>query len=215
MSKTAQVFNNRLVLDNLRYFRVNAGVMRLGSYGEKKQPVGRMHLELQGDIPLLGVPLTVSTEVDASFENGWAVDSTELLPPHVTGYGGMDFYIAKIRKGQLRMIQVSITLEGLKQALLATPLQAKVKGLGGDARLVHSLLMVVECELVQGMKSGFSASGSVTKDGMTLSGAFSTESGHATTTRFPAGATFAYLLARPTWNKAGLDRLTVDEFGIG
>lgn len=65
------------------------------------------------------------------------------------------------------------------------------------------------------MQSGFSASGGMTKDGMTRSGAFFSQSTKATTTRFPVGVTFAYLLAKPSWRKADLARLTVDAFGSG
>lgn len=206
-----------------KYFRGNAHLVEIGTYGEKKDPIGvkayldpqnkvkREHLEGRVD---KGQPVSVnfSQTTQAELEvNG---------PVKVFGLNlnvAATYNYSKTQSANLRVYNLSIP-EGKLQAMLnndATGARNYLADEGSDGRIVSEVWVVMEAELAE----HFDTSGAimVTENGVDLNITAKGGTQGTQTITLSAGTTFAYKLHKvKKWsnNKTKIEDMEADYKGM-
>lgn len=207
-----------------KYFRGNAHLIEMGTYGEKKDPIGaKAYLDPQNKVKrehlvgrvVKGQPVAVTwseTKRSALEVNG---------PIKVFGVGvnvAATYSHSKVSTANLKLYNLSI-IEGPLQNMLNTDADGARKYLakeGGDGRIVSEIWVVMEAELA----THFDTSGAVSAkvSGVDLEVTASGGTAGSQTIKLAAGTTFAYKLHKvKKWNKGKtkIEGMEADYKGMG
>lgn len=204
--ETASVKINHLHFNGKNYFRGSSTTVRIGSYGEKRDPINQAnYLDVKGNIPWekIGkvdakvVKINNETDLDLQFDGDIsAVTSTGAI---VGLSGGMK--INQLKKQKLELILMSISPNRMMRIVnKANYALGKLKDYGKDARIVLEAFIVVEAELASEMEvsGSLGLSGKEGEMKATLKGEGSIKTRKEVT--FPKDACFAYMLHKIDWD---------------
>lgn len=231
MSTGTKVAQHYFTYNNIKYFRTKAEDLRLGSYGEKKDPLGAMaylavqsHVKnehLAGHAQFVG-PITVdwASQNSADFSS-----SGEVTYFTVSGSGSAQASYRDAVAANLKLIKLSLT-EGALQRILnneAGGARSFLADEGGDARVVSSVFIVVDATIGEAFAASAGTSGSITAQltkalGLSFKVTTTGSSSRLVTVEPGVGSTFAYGLHKVSdWNRGRtrVEDLEDDRKGMG
>lgn len=227
----AKITRHAFVLGSQKYFRGNAHLLEMCSYGEKKTPVGpkvyldpqrkvrREHLVVSGNGRRERVKKGQQVSVVWSETNKSDVEANGLLKAF-----GLNAPIAasigynRITKANLKLYNLHIS-EGSLQAMLNTKADGARKYLakeGNDGRIVSEIWVVMEAELATHFDTSASVSLEASNADLSVTATGGKEGSQTIT--LSAGTTFAYKLHKvKKWNrgKTRIEDMEADYWGLG
>jgi hypothetical protein len=211
-----------LVIDGgQRFFRGKATDVALGSYGQKKTPLGSpTYLAIEKSIPAASIA-KVPVKVTGPIAVDWSKVSQTDVEGGVNylkkggGKGSLKVELAKSAK--LVLVKFSIAEGDLKDLLNkhATDARSAMKSEGGDARIVSEVYVAMEAELASTVTTGGSVTASGSSSGLEVEVKASTSSTTSTKVVLPPDTTFAYLLHKvKTWSGSTITNMEDDQQGL-
>lgn len=192
----------------LKYFRGNAHLVEIGTYGEKKDPVGaKAYLDTEGTVnrEFLAPRVEKGKPVGVAWEQTTKAELEVNGPVPVFGLNlnvaaGFDY--GKVKTANLKLFNLSIPETPLKQMLNndAVNVRKYFAAEGNDARIVSEVWVVMEAELAE----HFNTSGAVAVAVKGVDMNVTAKGGkHGTQTiTLSKGSVFAYKLHKvKDWNK--------------
>jgi hypothetical protein len=196
--------------DNRKYHRGNAHDVVIGTYGEKKDPLGPdSYLAPQNKVKSehleSHVKFNTRVKVDWNETSKAAVESQGILKYFGLGLAAAkSFSYEDAKKGKLELISLAIN-EGVLKKMLNQDADGARKYLaeeGNDARIVSEVWVVVDAELGEHFKLYGSTSAEVEAAGSSLNVSVTGGKQGKQTVTVSAGTTFAYRLHKvKKWNK--------------
>jgi hypothetical protein len=218
--------------ENRKYFRENAHTLDLGSYGEKKDPIGPTGF-LEEHEKVMPVILAPHVEIDEAVSINWTETSQadigsgvnlKFFGVGVTAAQSISYTNAKSAK--LKLLPISVP-EGKLIKMLngdggATPAGAARKFLadeGADGRIVSQIWVLMEGELAEQFSAGAGSSVEVKALGQSVSISTSGGKKGTQTIELSAGSTFAYKLHKvQSWtdrSKTRIEKVEADYKSMG
>lgn len=200
----------RFETGGMSYFRGNAHLVELGTYGQKKDPIGaKAYVDPQSKVT--ADKLASRVKVGKPVKIDWSkVSKVDLEAEGVLKFFGLgkkgaaSFTHEQARTAKLELLNFSIS-EGPLQQLLNTDADGARGFLadeGDDGRIVSEAWVVVSVELGQHFATHAAASAGVKAFGSSLDVSVSGGQQGTQTITLSAGTTFAYKLHKvKDWNK--------------
>lgn len=213
--------------DNMKYFRENAHIVELGSYGEKKDPAGaRAYLDKRANIKsdaLAGnIKFVTSVDIDWREATSGEAGLSAFLPVFgLNGSAAVQTSLNKAETGKIKLMFFEIPELALMKMLNGDADGARkfLADEGNDARVCSGVWLWAEAELAAHFQTSTTVTASVTGDS---AGLIITAKGdkHGTETIAPlAGSTCAYRLHKvKKWtdrHKTKVDEVETDFKGNG
>lgn len=209
----------------MSYFRGNAHLIEVGTYGEKKDPIGaKAYVDPQAKVAAehLASRLKIGSPVKIDWSEVSKVDleAEGMLKFFSLGKkGAASFTHEQARTAKLELLNFSIS-EGPLQSMLNTD-AGGARGFladeGDDGRIASEVWVVVSAELGQHFATYASASAGVKAFGSSLDVSVSGGKSGTQTITLSAGTTFAYKLHKvKDWNKGKtqIENLEADYKGM-
>jgi hypothetical protein len=194
----------------VKYFRENAHNVEMGSYGEKKDPLGpKAHLDVQNKVnsEYLESRVKYNTETNINWNETTKaeVEAEGILKFFSLGKEGtVNATYEEAKEARLDLVNFAID-EGPLQAMLnkeANAARNYLADCGNDGRIVSEVWIVVDAELGEHFATYGSSSAAVHAAGSSLSITVSGGKHGAQTVTLSKGTTFAYKLHKvKDWNK--------------
>jgi hypothetical protein len=194
---------------SLKYFRGNAHLLEICSYGEKKDPVGsKSYIDPQAKIKREHIAGKISkgltVTIDWSQSSQAEVEVNGALKVFNVGVTAATSYTySKVKSAKVKLYNLSIN-EGPLKTLLNTDADGARKFMaeeGNDARTVSEVWVVMEAELATAFSTATSVSSSVNASAQ-LSVTASGGNGGTQTITLSPGCVFAYKTHKvKEWNK--------------
>lgn len=189
------------------YFRTGPNGITIGSYGEKKSPIGKAnYLAWKANLPKATLDgATVSTEI-ATIDSEHTTEAdfkTNLSGVKVVNTGAAVSYDS-VKSEHLKLVHITVAENSIRDAAnAASTALSDLEGYGSKARLVHEVFVVMEASTAESFttSTSFSVSG-VTGGGIEIKGTASGKTTRTTTVTLSPGTTFAYMLLKVEWNDA-------------
>lgn len=221
---TARISNTHLHFNGVNYFRGKSTNVKLGSYGEKKTPIAKEnYLEIQGNIPAKNIAKASAHVIQIDSESysklNFGADVTALVNGVPTTFSG-DAAIEKLKKAELKLVQFSVTMNQMKNAVnKSSNAIENLKNYGGDARIAPEIFVILAANLATQITSSGSVDISAEGEGIKASVNGSGSGTSKTSVVLPEGSSFAYLLAKIDWKmkflkKVEVEKLTDDQWGM-
>jgi hypothetical protein len=209
----------------LNYFRKNAHLIDIATFGKKKSPAGKAHyldpfnkIERRHLVNRVTVGLPVSIDWSQTKQADVEVDGRQVLVYGVNASSAQIYSFAKVKSAKVVLYNLSIS-EGVLIPLLNGDADGARNFLateGGDGRIVNEVWVVMEAKLAEHFKSFGSKSSSVSYAGANLNISVSGGTLGTQTITLSPGAIFAYKMERVTdWNagKTHINKMEPDYFG--
>lgn len=219
------IHSNHVSYFGSQFFVGNAPSIRIGSYGKKATPLfGMNKLEVKDDLPQpklknRRVKVTTPMYLDSSQTSSKEFSDALSASIKVVGINGTETATYSDAKSQkIKFVQIFVNEEDMKAAINASPkARNNLASYGGDARVVHSILVAMNAEFSEEFVSGYNHELDVNAAGI-LSVEFESKvaaTGTQTLT-LGAGTTLAYLLLDLKWNKdkTRVDSTSTDEWSV-
>lgn len=223
---SAKINEHFFEYNKLKYFRGNAHLLELGSYGEKKDPIGaRAYVDPQGRVRREHlVPRAVSSTpiaIDLSSLKERDLGASGSLPVF-----GLDLRLAaswrlqRLQQARLRIVSVSLS-EGRLKGLLNQDADGARRFLakeGSDGRIVSEVWIVMEAELATAYASTSRLEFGVGIDGIDFSAEGGAGNSGSQKVTLAPGSVLAYKLHKvKRWNKdkSAVEELEADYKGLG
>lgn len=209
----------------LKYFRGNAHLVQLATFGELKNPIGaKAYLDTQGDVQRKYVDnYRVNTSGPVTIN--WSKTSKADVEANgdVKVYGvsvkaATSFSYEKVRDANLKLYSLSMS-EGRLTKMLNNDADGARKYLaqeGRDGRIVSEVWIVMEAELAEHFDTSGSVSISAKGDDLNVTASGGTEGSQTIT--LSEGSVFAYKLHKiKDWNKGKtkIEDMEADYYGLG
>lgn len=194
----------------VKYFRGKAENVQIGSYGEKKDPIGaQAYLEVQSKVKVdhlkdrVKYVTTTSVDWDKTSAGEVMVNGT-LKYFGLSAKGAQSGSYEKTKSARLKLAKFAINEGPLKTMLNKDANGARnfLADEGNDGRIASEVWVLMEGKLADHFASAGSVSASVGKDGTTLDITASGGSHGSQTITYAPGTTFAYKLHKvKKWGK--------------
>lgn len=193
-----------------KYFRVSAHETGMGSYGQKRVPLGKVgYLEVAGRIAPrhLADERITTTVVGIDWEQVTQADIGLSGQLNYLGVGinsSHNFTLDAARSAHLKLVSFSIDENPLTRVLNreANFVRRQMEEEGNDARVVSKIWVVMEAELAEDIGTGTLNSSEVDYAGASLKLDIQGSSRRRSTVTLEPGTTFAYRLSKVTkWNR--------------
>jgi hypothetical protein len=192
----------------IRYFRGKAENVRLGSYGEKKTPVGQANYlaveknikneHFEGSIVKTAGPVSIDWDKvsEAELEAGGSVK-------YIKAGGKATLTRKAAKSAKLKLVKFFVNAGALKGVLNKEADGARnyLAKEGRDGRVAGEVWVVMEAELAEKVTTGGSLNAKASDGGLAVSVGGSGSSTTTTTITIAADTTFAYLLFKPKFDK--------------
>jgi len=193
-----------------KYFRGNAHLLKLATFGEKKDPIGaKAYVDPQGTVKPKYLVGRVSKGEVAAIDWGQTTKADVEVNGTVKVFGvGLNsartFSYEQIKSAKLKLCNLSM-VEGQLKSMLNTDADNARKYManeGNDARIVSEVWVVMEAELAEHFDASASVSASASADGNELNIIAKGGRQGTQTITLSAGTTFAYKLHKvKDWNR--------------
>ena len=210
----------------LKYFRGNAHNIRIGSFGEKKDPIGpKAHLDVEGTVK--------SKHIDSRIKYNTTADITWNQAPRaeVEVNGDLKFFslgrkgalsgsYEKAKKADLKLVNFAIDEGPLKRMLNndADIARNALADEGKDGRIVSEVWVAMEAELAEHFSVYGSTSAAVKAAGSSLDVTVTGGRHGSQTITLSEGTTFAYKMHKVkdwTKGKKRIEDMEADYKGMG
>lgn len=218
--KDVKVTSAAFKYDAIRYFRGKAENVNLGSYGQKKTPIGKTnYLAVQDDIGKVQIA-KVKVKISGPYSVDWSKFSNTDINAGIkyldaAGATG-SFNRNAAKSANLKLVKFSIDEGQLKKLLNkhAGAARKYLKKEGGDGRVVSEVWVAMEATLASQVTNGGSVTGTAGADGLKVTVGASGSSTSQSSVTIPPNTTFAYLLHKvKKWKKDNVDNLEDDQHG--
>lgn len=222
----ADLNGKRFKYNGKSYYTAGAGEMLVGSIGEKRSPLGKpKNLDKKADISADKIGELKSTVIDVRFDDASKRDIDALAPIVISGVpilvSAAEAHQGLMR-GDLKLVHLRAEDQRLERAANDSPRRLDdLISWGRDARIVSQTFVVVEAAVAEKFRSNARVGvwGTDLGIGARVGGA----GGRAGSVEveYAPGATFAYLLAKITWdakmkkNRRFIEDLDDDQYGTG
>jgi hypothetical protein len=195
----ATVREDHLRIDGVDYFRGHAGAVQLGAIGERRNPAGgHSHLAVQARLPRDKLPIERVTRVDLQGVTVRGSDVAVDIAVAEVGSLGASTVARLLQDKTLCLLKLEAAPRGVIAAANACNGPRDVLSRAGKAgRLVHQVFVIVETATARDLTQATRWSLSGADDDCMLTGIG--DDGRRSVVLLAPGATFAYLLLRPTW----------------
>lgn len=220
----AVIKDNHIKFMGSNYFVGNAQTVSVGSYGEKAANlIGTNKLEVKARVPApkLEDRVRVYGPVAIDAERSSKSDFNQAVSGSIKVIGitlSQNDVYEKLTQQQLKLVQLYVDEEDMKKAVNDSPrVLDNLRDYGGDARIAHSLLVVMEATFASSFTRGSSYEISADVAGIvsiTAKGG-AVVKGKDKITLAP-GTGLGYLLLDPDWNKGKtkVESTKVDEWSL-
>ena len=209
--------------DGNRYFRRNAPVVEIGSFGKKETPwTEANYLKVEGHIKYDLLDGNGTIKKTSSYVIDWDSENKADVEAYVELYlvvdGTLTFTYEKAKEAHLELIKFYIE-EGTLQRILnndANIARNALKEEGNNGRMCSSSWVCVSAELAEKFNTSVSleASGNVS-EGLSITAQGGDEWSGSETIKIPPGAVFAYGLHKVTdWDGDVIDEMEDDWNGF-
>ena len=220
------ITDNYFEYSTLKYFRGLAENQAMGSYGEKKDPIGpEAHLDVQSQIKTEylapRVKYVTTVDIDWTKTTKAAVEVNGLLKYfglNLSGTTSASYEKAKTDKLKLAKFVIN---EGDLQAVLnnnAIPARNYLADEGSDGRVVSTIWVIVSAQLGEHFSTYGSTSGSIKANGSSLDFTVTGGSQGSQKITISKESTFAYGMHKvKNWSnsKTHIDDMEADFKGMG
>lgn len=223
LASDTKLTNSAFQYSGIRYYRAKAENIRLGSYGEKKTPVGQQnYLSVQNNIKNESLA-EVKVSTAGPFTIDWSKQSksdVEVGVNYFTAAGGKaTLTVEKAKSANLKLVKFYMTTGAMTKLLnqSATGARKYLADEGSDGRLVGEVWTVMEASLASSVTTSATITGSGEANGIKVTVAGSTSNTTTTSITIAPDTTFAYLLFKVKWtnnNKDSVDSLEDDQHGV-
>jgi len=208
---------------NTDYFRRDASLVRLVSWGRKLTPIAGVNgLDVQSHIPASRFHVIKATKVAIEFDQHSARDLTADLKPEQIEFAGatMEETRELASEGKLKLLLLQVLPEDLKREINgnARVLNA-LKDAPNDMRVAHRIWIVMKAALADTVDTSSAGSIAATVDGITLGVKGSGNGQSNTQLEIRPNATFAYALGKLKWDanrkskRTRVERIDLDDWG--
>ena len=224
LAADTKVSSSAFSYSGFRYYRGKAENVKLGSYGEKKTPVGQInYLAVQNNITNDNLA-KASVQIAGPFSIDWSKFSkTDVEASGSTKYvkagGTASFSYETAKTANLKLVKFYLNEGSLKTLLnnYASGARNFLSGTGSDGRVVSEVWVVMEATIASQVVANGSVSGNATVNGINVD----VKAGGSVTTAYsitlPPDTSFAYLLHKvKSWNsgKTLITDLEDDQHGV-
>ena len=199
MGAEAVVRDDHFRFDGVDYFRGHAGAVQLGDVGERRNPAGSpSHLAVQARLPREKLAIERVTRIDLQGVTVRGSDVGVDIAVAEVGSLGASTVARQLHDQTLCLIRLEVAPRGLIEAVndCIVPLDALSRA-GKAGRLVHQILVIVETATARDLAQATRWSLSGAENGCVLTSIDG--DGRRSVVPLAPGATFAYLLLKPTW----------------
>lgn len=206
MSFIAVIHNAHLTFNGIQYFRAAAESITIGAYGEKRTPLtGQNYLEAQDDLPASSLVVRQATIADIDFTRSKAADVKAGLRV-VNSSVDVNAAFNGLKEGSLKLVKLEMRLADVRDAVNGSSAALRdLRDYGRDARVAHQIFVVMEATLAQTFAAAtnidFARERDNNKGLLKITATASASVGGSTFVTLSAGTTFAYLLAKPDWER--------------
>ena len=217
---TAVIKENHIKVSGIKFFKGNAPVVEYGSYGELKKPLfSANYLEKQDRLPAPKMDGKIKQATTVEIDTKKTSKSDFLANVNVGGVFGVDSDTAwsKAKKGEYKLVWLTIDLADLKSAFNNAPkARNNLASYGNDARAANQVFIALEAEEAERVASGTRFDVSVKAGALNLNVQGGSNSSRGTDVSLAPGTCYAYLLAKPHWNKgkSQIEKFTDDQWGL-
>lgn len=218
---TAVIKDNHIKVSGIKFFRANAPVIEIGSYGKKKEPItAANYLEVQERLPAPKMDGKIKQATVVEIDTSKTTKNDFLANINALGVFGVSGGTAwtKAQQGHYKLIWLTMTLGKLKDAFNSAPkARNTLADMGGKGRAVHQVLIALEASEATKVDSGTSFDVSVKAGILNVNVKGGSNSSSGTDISIAPGTCFAYLLANPDWNKGKtkIDLFKDDQYSFG
>jgi hypothetical protein len=208
----------------LKYFRGNAHLVEIGTFGQKKDPIGAgVYIDPQSKVQRANLVKRVTKGITVGIDWGQtsqaAVEvngTVKVFKVGVTAAGSLAY--SKVKSANVKLYNLFITEGPLKTMLNADATAARnyLATEGADGRIVTEVWIVMEAALAEHFDTSGSISATATTADLKVT-ASGGKSGTQTIT-LSAGSVFAYKMHMVNaWNatKTKVEGLESDYYGMG
>lgn len=199
MGDVASVREDHFHFDGVDYFRGRAAAVQLGAIGERKNPTGsHSHLAVQARLPRDKLAIERVTRIDLQGVTVRGSDVHADIAVAEVGSIGASTVARLLHDNILCLVKLEAAPRGVIAAAneCSGPLDVLCRA-GKAGRLVHQVVVIVETATARDLTLATRWSLSGANDDCVLTGIGS--DGRRSVVALAPGATFAYLLLRPTW----------------
>lgn len=209
-----------------KYFRGSAHLVNLGSYGQKKDPIGaKAYLDIENQVKrsklASRVNLNTVTSINWASASAGDVEVNGTLKVFGLGAGGTSSYsYSKAKSANLKLVNFSIS-EGPLKTMLNTDAhvaRGKLADEGKDGRIVSEVWVLMEGDLAETFEKASSNSISIKAVGKSLDVTVSTGKSGSESVTLSKGTVFAYKMHKvKKWNKGKtkIEDMEADYKGMG
>jgi len=195
----AAVRDDHFRFDGVDYFRGHAGAVQLGDIGERRDPAGsHSHLAVRSRLPRDKLAIERVTRIDLQGVTVRGSDVDVDITVAELGSLGASTVARLLHDRTLCLVKLEAAPRGVIDAAneCTSPLDM-LRRAGKAGRLVHQIFVIVETATANDLTQATSWSLSGANEDCVLTGIG--DDCRRSVVRLAPGATFAYLLLRPTW----------------
>ncbi len=217
---TAVIKEQHIKVAGIKFFKGNAPVMEIGCYGEKRTPVlSANYLEKQDRLPAPKLDGRIKQATTVEIDTSKTSKSDFLANINVLGVFGVNSDTAwkRAKDGYYKLVWLTIDLADLKKAFNeAAQARNNLASYGGDARAVSQVFIALEAKEATRVASGTRFEVSLKAGILNVNVKGGSNSSSGTDVSLAPGTCYAYLLAKPDWNKGKteIEKFTDDQWSV-
>jgi hypothetical protein len=222
--KIATLKNKTLVFTHWSYFLASAENVTLGSYGEKKTPIGKPNYFLKHrDFDLSGAEISSVEEIKLDVTKTKKGDFHLAADAKVAG-GNVGVSYDNFKEGKLVLMKFGISLGEVKDCFNSTAEKSKkaiqeLKGMK-KPRIVNQVFVIVSAEFARNISTSAEFKIKSTIKGIDIEPGIKHTGETNVKISISPGTVFAYGLLEPVFKKpkataTEIEKFTPDQFGIG
>jgi hypothetical protein len=199
MGAGAAVRDDHFHFDGVDYFRGHAGAVQLGDIGARRNPAGsHSHIAVQARLPRDKLPIERVTPIDLQGVTVRGSDVAVDIAIADVGSLGASTVARLLQDETLRLLRLDAAPHGVIDATNdCASLLDRLRRTGKAGRLVHQVVVIVETATARALAQATRWSLGGSDEGCVLTGIGG--DGRRSVVALAPGATFAYLLLKPTW----------------
>ena len=161
MSSKVVIKNSHFTYGGIQYFRANAHLLTVGSYGEKKSPITEPnYLFAKGVIPAPKLATIEATVVDIDFRQSNEADIFAKVHPVQLEFAGGSLSHARraASEGKLKLVMLHMLPVKMQAAINDSPqVRDNLNDYGNDARVVLQTWVIMEAEMADRVETNSAA----------------------------------------------------------
>lgn len=199
----AHIHDKYLTYANRKFYTTGADSVRIGSYGEKERPLlSPNRLKRWKDIDIPPASLDEVLTVDIDFERSNEAALKGAIEENLIGEARAEGTYEKLRSGDLKLMKLAIAAGDMIDHVNALPdVLEKLLEYRASDRVCHEVFVVMQAELAEQMAAAGKVRVEGSGGGMDVEAEVGGGGGGRMSLTISSGATFAYAMFKPKWNR--------------